>query len=205
MRLIATSRHALPFSSCRCECVCVCVCVCVYVCVCVCVCVCARAHACVLSHSCLYTCLSPSSLSSSLSPPSSPPSSLPPLQDLIEEAIQTQPGSIRASLNPFIAIATKQEQLFSALVHSHRRDLERLKRELGEVEGRVVAVQPSGGYVSREKQLVELQVSGGREVGKVGGEREGRRERGGGREGRRKREGGREGERKKVGGRNFTC
>ena len=83
-----------------------------------------------------------------------------------------------------------------------------------------MAVEPSGGYVSREKQLVELQVSGGREVGKVGGEREGRREREGGereggrreggrreggREERGREERGREGGRKKVGGRNIIC
>ena len=71
-----------------------------------------------------------------------------PFQELLEEARQGQPEGAWPAEDPFVAIAAKQERLFSALTEFHRRDLEVL-------EGKIAAISSQ---VDSGTQLHELQV-----------------------------------------------
>ena len=81
-----------------------------------------------------------------------------PFQELLEEARQGQPEGAWPTEDPFVAIAAKQERLFSALTEFHRRDLEVLEGKIAAISSQVDGASLAGGYVARGTQLHELQV-----------------------------------------------
>ena len=79
-------------------------------------------------------------------------------QEIVEEAIQKREKRVESAETVLVAVATKQERLYSVVMELHRERLYKVEETMSEVGGAVGGASPSGGYVNREKQLHSLQV-----------------------------------------------